>query len=265
MNKERFTVTLRPELLKKLDGIIDGEKIRSRSHAVEYLLSQALSYKITNKVLILAGGRGFEYGSDGIPNLEQTLTRLATQGFTQILISISRSGESIVDRLGDGSSMGLKITYIKQPGERPGTAQPLIQAREYLGEEPFILIYGDVLTDINFADLLDFHHAQRGSACTMALTSADNVSMWGLARLVGSRITEYEEKPVTPKTKSHLVNAGIYVMEPGIFSFIKRDAVKLESEVFPRLAEESRLSGYPFEGQWMDITAVPQAHQGTIS
>ena len=89
----------------------------------------------------------------------------------------------------------------------------------------------------------------------MALTSAENVSMWGLARLVGSRIMEYEEKPVAPKTKSHLVNAWIYVMEPGIFSFIKRDAVKLESEVFPRLAEESRLVGYPFEGQWMDITA----------
>ena len=59
----------------------------------------------------------------------------------------------------------------------------------------FLLLYGDVLSDINYSDLLNYHRLQAGAVATMALTSVEHVSMWGVARLIGSKIVEFEEKP----------------------------------------------------------------------
>ena len=116
------------------------------------------------------------------------------------------------------------------------------------------MLYGDVLSDIDYGDFVEFHKNQKAAVCTMSLTSSDAVNMWGLARLQGNRIVAFEEKPQNPKTFSKLINAGIYMMEPEVFGIIKPQANKLESDVFPRLAEEGRLYGYPYEGLWLDIS-----------
>ena len=130
----------------------------------------------------------------------------------------------------------------------------MVQAKEYLNNS-FLLLYGDVLSDVDYGDFVEFHRAQKTAICTMALTSTESVDMWGLARLQGNKIVEFEEKPKNPKTFSRLVNAGLYLMEPEIFKFIDIKSVKLESDVFPRLAEEGKLFGYPYEGLWLDISS----------
>lgn len=299
MNRERLTITLRSDLLKYIDGIIDGDKLRNRSHAIEYYLSKALGLRAV-KVLILAGGKAvyphtfdvrhweglgnntkalkndksqkstegvgvnFESKNSALPKamvkiagkplLEHTLHRLKTSKFTEVVISLGEGGEAIKEYFGDGSKMGLNITYLQQKDSHSGTAQPLLQAKEFLAGGSFLLIYGDVLSDIDYSDLVEFHRLQKTAACTMALSSSETVSMWGLSRLQGNRIVEFEEKPKSPKTFSHLINAGIYLMEPEIFSYINQHSNKLESDVFPRLAEEGKLAGYPFEGLWLDIS-----------
>lgn len=265
MNRERLTITLRSDLLKALDSLIDGERLRNRSHAIEYFLSRSLGARAV-KVLILAGGKPVYFESEkkalpkamvkiaGKPLLEQTLHRLKTSKFTDITISIGEGGDIIKKYFGDGSSIGLKITYIEQPDTFSGNAQPLLQAKEHIGSNDFLLLYGDVLSDIDYNDFVEFHRQQKSSVCTMGLTSTEAVNMWGLARLQGNRVVEFEEKPKSPKTFSRLINAGMYVMEAEIFKYITKDAGKLESEVFPRLAEEGKLYGYPYEGLWLDIS-----------
>lgn len=265
MNRERLTITLRTDLLKSLDAEIDGERLRNRSHAIEYFLSRSLGLRAV-KVLILAGGKPVYFESEkkslpkamvkiaGKPLLEQTLQRLKAGKLTDVYISIGEGGEIIKDYFGDGSSMGLVINYIHQNKNNVGNAQPLLQAKEHLNSN-FLLLYGDVLSDIDFGDFVEFHKNQKAAACTMALTSTEAVDMWGLARLQGNRIVQFEEKPKEPKTFSKLINAGVYMMEPEIFSFITVRSAKLESDVFPRLAEEGRLYGYPYEGLWLDISS----------
>jgi NDP-sugar pyrophosphorylase family protein len=170
-------------------------------------------------------------------------------------ISLSeREGEIIEQYFGDGNKLGLNIKYIRQKSSHQGTAQPLLQAKDYFNTD-FLLLYGDVWNDIDFNDFLDFHRNQKTAVCTMALTSTESVSMWGLAKLQGNRVVEFEEKPKNPKTYSRLVNAGIYVMQLGIFNYLSASSNKLESSVFPRLAEEGKLSGYPYEGLWLDISS----------
>ncbi|MDR3643061.1 MAG: sugar phosphate nucleotidyltransferase [Candidatus Doudnabacteria bacterium] len=288
MNRERLTITLRADLLKQLDGLIDGQRLRNRSHAIEYFLSRSLGAQ-NLKVLVLAGGKPVYFDSEkkalpkamvkiaGKPLLEQTLLRLKASKFSEVIISIGEGGENIENYFGDGSRFGISITYLYQkelsgrhePGRyMSGNAQPLLQAREILAGGPFLLLYGDVLSDVDFGDLVEFHRAQKSSVCTMALTSAESVNMWGLARLQGNRVVEFEEKPKNPKTFSRLVNAGVYMAEPEIFSFISQKCQKLESDVFPRLAEEGKLFGYPYEGLWLDISnsaAYRQAVKELIS
>lgn len=274
MRRERLTITLRDDLLRLVDATIDGAKIRNRSHAIESLLLQILAPKQT-RVLVLAGGKGINFRPftyelpkalipiRGRPLLEHTLVKLREHHLTDIVISVGHLGEKIREYFGSGERWGLKISYLDQKGLLPGTAQPLKQAEALLSEGPFLLVYGDVLADLNFYDLLNFHQQQKGTVVTMALASVEAVSMWGLARLVGNRIIELEEKPHHPKTKSHLVNAGIYVMQPGIFKYISKDAERLEKDVFPRLAEEGRLAGYAFEGDWFDVS-TPQVYEHLI-
>jgi NDP-sugar pyrophosphorylase family protein len=282
MSRKRITITLKDEILRQLDAVVDGRTIRNRSHAVEQLLSQSLMQKPI-KALILAGGKGVSFSHlssempkallpiNGKPLLEHTLERLKTCNVTDIVISVGAGGQKIKDYFRNGSRWDLKITYLDQQSGRKGTAQPVRQAQELFSQGTFLMLYGDVLTDINYMDLLDFHRSQTALVATMALTSVERVSMWGVARLVGSRIVEFEEKPKNPKTHSHLVNAGIYVAEPSIFRFINPEAVKLESDVFPRLAEEGKLGGYAYDGAWFDVSdqqvyqkVLTEAKTGTL-
>ncbi len=274
MKRERLTITLRTDLLKTLDSLIDGQRLRNRSHAIEYFLSKSLAEK-DSKVLILAGGNPVFFKSEGRslpkamvsisgkPLLEHTLLRLKEAKLTDVVISVGEGGEIIRDYFKDGSKWSVNISYLEQSKSVKGTAQALAQAKELMKDSHFLLLYGDVLSEINFMDFYQFHKAQQLTVCTMALSSAETVSMWGLAKMQGSKIVNFEEKPEKPKTFSHLVNAGMYFMKPAIFNYITPTAVKLESDVFPRLAEEGRLSGYAYEGMWLDISSESAYQQAT--
>lgn len=274
MSRIRLTITLKDTILKLLDELIDGQKIRNRSHAIEFLLSQSLVPKQT-KVLILAGGEGvnfrpltFEMPKSlipvaGKPLLEHTIMSLRRHNLTDVTISLGYLGGKIKEYFGDGSRWGLQISYLEQSQKKGGTAQPVKQSGEHFGSGTFLLIYGDVLTDINFVELLEFHRSQKSAVATMALAPVERVSMWGVTKVMGNKIVEFEEKPDSPKTHSHLVNAGIYVMEPSIFKYINRDSIRLESDVFPRLADEGKLAAYPFEGKWYDVS-TPEIYERVI-
>lgn len=272
MAKQRLTITLDEEILKRVDAAIDGNKIRNRSHAIEYLLSTCLLPKST-KVLILAGGEGVKFRPltyelpksllpiHGKPLLEYTLESLANQGLTEVYISIGHLGEKIKEYFGDGRRYGLRITYLEQKNHKQGTARPLLSARDQFQSGPFLVIYGDVITELNFADLIDFHNQQR-TAATMALSSVEKPSMWGVATLQGNKIIDFIEKP-KQKTNSHLINAGVYVLDPEVFKYISPESVRLEKDLFPRLAQEGKLNAYPFESQWFDVSS-PQIYETVI-
>lgn len=272
MAKQRLTITLNENLLRRVDAAIDGAKIRNRSHAIEYLLSTSLISKST-KVLVLAGGEGVKFRPltfelpkslvpiKGKPLLEHTLDSLRAQGLLDVYISLGHLGHKIKEYFGDGKRLGLNIRYLEQRRKKPGTAQPLLEARDYFQDNPFLVIYGDVLSKLNLIDLLDFHNSHRGIA-TIALASVEKTSMWGVASIQGERIVNFVEKPRLT-TKSHLVNAGVYVLSPEVFKYIPENSSRLEKDLFPRLAIEGKLCAYPFEGVWYDVS-TPKIYEQVI-
>ena len=143
-----------------------------------------------------------------------------------------------------------------------GTAQPVKQVESIFKNETFLLIYGDVLAEIDYQDFLNFHYSQKGIV-TMALASVDEPTDWGVVEMKGNLITNFLEKPKERKIHSHLVNAGIFICQPEIFKYIKKTSERLEKNVFPVLIREKKLFGYPFEGDWYDLS-TPEIYEEVL-
>ena len=93
-------------------------------------------------------------------------------------------------------------------------------------------------------------HKENKAAATIALYSVQDPSAYGVAKLQGNRILEFVEKPKKEQAPSNLINSGLYILEPEILDYIPDGFAMLEKDVFPRLAHEGKLYGYPFSGQW---------------
>jgi mannose-1-phosphate guanylyltransferase len=259
--KERATLTLDKDLLVNVDKMVDGYKIKNRSHAVELLLLRALGQHVPQKALILCGGKGtrlrpitYEIPKALIPIHGKTLTEHLFDLFkkyhiTHIIMAVGHMKDKIKQHFGDGSRFGISITYIEED-EPMGTAGPMKLAQHLL-TETFIVSNGDELKNINIEEMYECHRHNKALA-TIALTTVDDPSQYGVARLSGSKILEFVEKPKKGDAPSNLINSGFYILEPEVINYIGKGFQMSEKDVFPKLAKEGRLFGYPFSGQWFD-------------
>ena len=159
--------------------------------------------------------------------------------------------EKIKNYYGDGSKFGVDITYVEED-DPLGTAGPLKLAKEHL-KDSFIVANGDELKNINIPRMFRLHK-RKNALATIALTTVTDPSHYGVARLSGSRILEFVEKPKKEDAPSNLINAGFYILEPEVIDIMPNGYSMLEKDVFPKLAKEGRLRGFPFAGQWFDIS-----------
>lgn len=254
MKRNRVTITVREDMLRAADRLINDLTIRNRSQAIEYLLAQTLaSYRISG-ALILAGGATIGgtprmlLEVDGRPIGEHIIDELKRHGVTQFVVYVDRGGENIIDRFGDGKKFGVEIKYM--PGERPsGRAAPIRAARNYF-DGTFLVWYGDTLCHIDLPDMIRVHRDARALA-TIALTTSAVPARYGVVQMRGNRIIDFVEKPI--KARGHLVSAGIFLVEPELTRQIAGGMTALETDIFPRLAKKGLLAGYPFEGLWLNI------------
>ncbi len=271
MDRDRLTITLRKDILKKVDSIIDKTTIRNRSHAIETLLTRAIAPKIESAV-ILAGGEGIKLRPvtyeipksllpiHGKPLVEYTIEVLKKADIRNIIFAIGHLGNKIRAHFGDGSKFGVRISYSEER-KGLGTGGALRNATQFIKGTSFLTIHGDILAQINLLDLLQFHSQQNVTA-TMALTTTSDIETHGNVSLRGSRIVDFLEKPKKAQELSLLINAGIYVFEPSIISYLpKIGPCSLERDVFPKLASDQQLAGFPFDGKWFDITTTKSYEQ----
>ncbi|RME54295.1 nucleotidyltransferase family protein [Candidatus Woesearchaeota archaeon] len=257
--KERVTLTIESDIIKQIDNSVDGYNVKNRSHAVELLLLRALGTNTVKKGLILAGGKGtrFKPITDEIPKpmiplqgkpiIQHTIDLMKKFGIRDIYISLGYKAEKFKEYFGDGSKFGVKITYLEED-EPLGTAGPLKLAKQYL-TETFVMCNADELKDIDLIDMYLFHKENNAKA-TIALTTVNDPSAYGVAKMQGNKILEFIEKPKDPP--SNLINAGLYILEPEVIDMVGEGFCMIEKEIFPKIAEEKRLFGYHFTGQWYD-------------
>ena len=201
------------------------------------------------------------------PMMEHVVNLLAQHGFDEIVVTVAYLGSAIRNYFGDGSEFGVRMVYATE--ESPlGTAGSVRNAMDELRER-FLVISGDVLTDIDLSAIWATHVEKRALA-TIGLTPVDNPLEFGIV-ITGEdgSIERFLEKPSWGQVFSDTINTGIFVLEPEIFDFIPAGRpVDFSSEVFPRLLEEKkRLFGAVAQGYWEDVgtlSAYVTAHKDIL-
>lgn len=212
-----------------------------------------------NLMVIMAGGQGIRLRPHtescpkpllqvgGKPILERILERGKSEGFQNFVFAIQYLGHKIEEYFGDGSRWQVKIEYLREKTPL-GTAGAigLLSPRP---EVPFVVSNGDVLTDIHYGELLDFHSTHNATA-TMAVRLHEWQHPFGVVHAQGVDITGFEEKPVV---RNH-INAGIYVLNPDSLDFLSPGEHSDMPTLFTRLREgDFRTIVYPMHEPWLDI------------
>jgi len=157
MERERVTISIKKEILRKIDQKIDGVKMRNRSHAIELLISESLGLSQLSTAIIMAGGKG---AVRLIPVIENAIENLKKFGFSEIKIAVGFLGDKIKQNISDGKKFGVNIDYI-EGGE--GTAGALLPLKDKI-KKSFVVVNLEENMSINLKNLSDFHRDHLGTA-----------------------------------------------------------------------------------------------------
>ena len=266
MNKNPRTISEgvgRLEILKVMTDtkilqipIIDKNNFVIGLHLWDDISVQA---KYSNIMVIMAGGKGSRLHPQtenrpkpmllvaGIPILEHIIKRAQSQGFNHFIIAINYLGEIIEKYFRDGQKFGVKIEYLHEDVPL-GTAGAL-SLLSSKPERAFIVTNGDVITDINYSDFLEYHTAQNAAA-TVAVHTHEFQIPYGVVQINGLEVESYEEKPIV----SSLINAGVYALEPDILDYIKEPRYRDMPEILDISRDlKKKVIVYPLHESWIDI------------
>ncbi len=202
------------------------------------------------------------------PFLFYQIALLKRAGITDITLSLSYQPNKIEGVFGDGEELGLRIRYVVEATPM-GTAGAYKYSQERLNQTT-IVFNGDILTDINIAELVA-RHREKKAAATIALAPVENPSAYGLVETDSDgRVRRFVEKPKSEEITCNTINAGIYVLEPGVFKYIPAgEKFSFEYQLFPALlAANEQFYAYTWPGYWIDIGAPHrylQANQDLIN
>lgn len=192
------------------------------------------------------------------PAMEHIINLLVQNGITQVAANLWYLPEKIRSYFDDGNKYGVKIHYSLEK-DLMGTAGGVKKMEAFL-DETFVIISGDVLTDINLWELIR-KHQESGALATIALKEVTDPRQFGVVITEqDGQIKAFQEKPKPQEALSHLANTGIYVFEPEIFKFIPADTFyDFGKQLFPLLVEKGeKFYGYKMNGYWCDIGTLSQ-------
>jgi mannose-1-phosphate guanylyltransferase/mannose-1-phosphate guanylyltransferase/phosphomannomutase len=202
------------------------------------------------------------------PVMEHILRMLAKQGFGEVIANLHWFPETIEDRFGDGSELGVELGYLREP-VLTGTAGGVRAVRDFLIAEggPFLVMAGDALSDIDLGALVATHR-DKGGVATLATKRIANVSEYGVVVTdADGRVQGFQEKPDPAEALSNLANCMVYVLEPAIFDYFPADdPLDFALDVFPALLEHD----VPFHvhdvgaAYWNDVGSLPEYLRGNL-
>ena len=236
--------------------IVDADRRVIGLHLLDELMRPSCR---NNLMVLMVGGQGTRLRPHtekcpkpmlsvaGKPMLEHIIERAKSEGFQNFILAINYLGHMIEDYFGNGEKFQVKIDYLKEKTPL-GTAGAiaLLNSRPDL---PFLVSNGDVLTDIRYGELLDFHNRYDAIA-TMAVRKHEWEHPFGVVHTDGVDIVGFEEKPIS---RSH-INAGVYVLEPKALDMLDAGEHCDMPTLFKRLKTASnRTIVYPMHEPWLDV------------
>ena len=217
-----------------------------------------------NKVVLMVGGLGtrlrpltedtpkpmLKVGDR--PILETIILNFKKYGFTDIILSVSYKSHMIEEYFGDGTKFGVQIEYLHEK-KRMGTAGALSLIKEKL-EKPFFVMNGDLLTNINFEHMMEYH-ISNNSYATMGVREYDFQVPYGVVNIDGINIKNIEEKP----THTFYVSGGVYVLSPKVLDLIPNEKFYDMPTLFENIINKDLKSiSFPIHEYWLDIGRIEE-------
>jgi mannose-1-phosphate guanylyltransferase len=226
------------------------------------------------QALILAGGEGTRLRpltstvpKPVVPLVDRPFIRfmldwLRSHGVDDVVMSCGHLASGVRNVLGDGSAFGIRLRYVEEP--RPLGTGGAVKFAEPLLEDRFLMLNGDVLTDMDLTAQIA-QHERTGARATLALTPVDDPSAYGLVRTGdGGEVSEFVEKPSPDQIDTRDISAGVYVLERSVLGMLEAERpASIERDVFPRLVGDG-LYGCVSDGYWLDIGTPERYLEGTF-
>ncbi len=224
-----------------------------------------------NPVLLMAGGFGrrlypltrdvpkplLPVGEK--PILQTILEQLVEGGLSHFFLAVHYHSEQVRAHFGDGSRWGVRIDYLEER-EPLGTAGALGSLDRAKVDTPLLMMNGDLLTRLDFGQLLDYHE-ERGGLATMCVREYDFQIPYGVVRGDGGQVAEITEKPV----QKFFVNAGIYVLEPDILDQCRsKEAVDMPDLLRLAMRKGGKVNMFPIHEYWLDIGQMEEYQRAQI-
>lgn len=255
--KQRVTLTLDKDVLKKIDSLVDGVFLTNRSQAIESILRSNLKGKVPKKALLLASGSketmDFQGNHralieiNGKSLLEHNLDYLKNHGVEEIVVGLGYQKNELKKILSNYS----EVTILEEDENFPsGSAGILKKAAKLLGDT-FLVTNATDLKQINLEKMYS-EHKKNNSTLTIALTTVKDPERYGVAMLDGQKIIRFIQKPSSVDFVGNLINAGLYVVEKEAVELIPEGFSTLEQDLFPKLTRMNSLHGYAFPGTWIN-------------
>jgi dTDP-glucose pyrophosphorylase len=224
-----------------------------------FFLDEELLKEYENTVVLMVGGLGKRLRPltdntpkpmlkvGGKPILQTIIEGFSKHGFTNITMCLGYKSSVIQDFFQDGSRFGVNIDYIVED-QRMGTAGALTLLKKK-PNKPFFVMNGDLLTNVNFEQMLDFHGLNNSQA-TMCVREYEIEVPYGVVSIKGDNICSIKEKPI----HSFFVNAGIYLLEPECIDLIPESEFYDMTSLFEQLiVENNKTVSFPLQEYWLDI------------
>jgi mannose-1-phosphate guanylyltransferase len=187
--------------------------------------------------------------------LERKLEHLAVHGIVEVVLSLGYKPDAFRAAFPEGRAGGVSVSYAVEPTplDTAGAIRFAIESVGWTMDAPFVVVNGDVLTDLDLSEQLQFHVA-RDAEATLALTRVEDPSAFGVvATTADGRVTQFVEKPNREDAPTDWINAGTYVLNPSVLARIPKDKrSSIEREIFPLIAQEGRLFALQSDAYWLD-------------
>ncbi len=242
MAKQSISITLSEDLVERIDSEARKKDV-NRSQMIEEMIRGHMQSQGLDTAVVFCGDPENKSMNemDGEPVLSHVIESLNDQ-VSRIILLVGPNQEEVEEHFGSMYE-GTALEYISD--STSGTAAALNKVSEKIGGT-FLAVNGHVVSDVDVDEMLETHR-EEARITTMALTTVETPSEYGVARLKGRRILGFEEKPNPGEEPSRLINAGTYIFEKEIFDQLDRESLE---EVFEELAEKGELSGYIYGGKW---------------
>lgn len=243
---ERITITIKKELLDKIDSIIDDDNIKNRSRAIESLIKKSFDNEL-NTALIMAGADNSPSMTvfNGKPILEHQIEMLKNNGIKNMIVSLNKNDKKTQDYFSDGKRFGINIKYIVE--DKPlGTCGAI----SFMKEEMFAMLNVDTLVE---PDIRKMHesHIKNNAVATLLVTAVKDPKNFGSVRIQGNKVIEFLEKPKI-KDPSLLINAGFCIFSKNVLKYTDNKKQMVQN-LFNNIINDNKLYAFIHDRQIKDV------------